>query len=303
MPKGANITNSIRALSNLNSGCYLCPLSCGADRSESSGACGAGGKIKIAKYYLHKFEEPCISGKNGSGTVFFCGCSLKCRFCQNYELSRNLRGKEISVKELADIFRELETAGAENINLVTPTQYSDKIIAALEIYKPEIPVVYNTHGYEKPEILREIDRYVDVYLPDLKFFSPAISKRYTGKENYFEYASKAVAFMVQKPLKIDGNGMMKSGTIVRHLVLPTCTRDSKRIIDFFADNLKDNAYLNLMSQYTPMGDLKGIPELERKITKREYDCVIDYALSKGIEKMFYQKRVSASREYVPVWDY
>ena len=290
-------------LSNLNNGCTICPLSCGADRSKQVGACGAGDKIKIAKYYLHKFEEPCVSGNRGSGTVFFCGCSLKCRFCQNYELSRNLRGKEISVQELADIFYELENLGAENINLVTPTQFSDKIIKALEIYRPEIPVVYNTHGYEKLEILQEIDPFIDVYLPDLKFYSPVLSKRYTGKENYFEYASKAVLFMAQKPLVFDEKGMIKSGTIVRHLVLPTCTQDSKRIIDFFAENLKDKAYLNVMSQYTPMGETDGFPELQRRITKREYDNVIDYAISKGIEKMFYQKRISASEEYVPVWDY
>ena len=287
----------------MNNGCTLCPLSCGIDRSKNTGACGAGNKIKIAKYYLHKFEEPCVSGANGSGTVFFCGCSLKCRFCQNYELSRTLRGKEISVQELADIFHELENLGAENINLVTPTQFSDKIIKALNIYRPKIPVVYNTHGYEKLEVLNDIDPFIDVYLPDLKFYSPVLSKRYTGKENYFEYASKAVIFMTKKPLVFDGNGMIKSGTIVRHLVLPTCTQDSKRIIDFFAENLKDNAYLNVMSQYTPMGDINGFPELNRKITKREYNSVIDYAISKGIEKMFYQKRISASEEYVPVWDY
>ena len=289
-------------LSNLNNGCNLCPLKCGVDRTKSIGACGAGDKIKIAKFYLHKFEEPCISGKNGSGTVFFCGCALKCKFCQNFELSRNLRGKEISVEELAEIFRELEERGAENVNLVTPTQYSDKIIRALEIYKPSIPVVYNTHGYEDVDVLAEIDKYVDVYLPDLKFYSPALSKRYTGKEDYFIKASKAVTFMAKKPLVIEG-GMMKSGTIVRHLALPTCVSDSKKIIDFFADNLKNNAYLNVMSQYTPMGDIKDFPELARKITKREYDSVIDYAISRGIEKMFYQKRLSATEEYIPVWDF
>ena len=288
---------------NLNNGCNLCPISCGADRTKKVGACGAGDKIKIAKYYLHKFEEPCISGKNGSGTVFFCGCSLKCKFCQNFELSRNLRGKEITAGELADIFFELENMGAENINLVTPTQFSDKIIEALNIYKPKIPVVYNTHGYEKPEILQKIYSFIDVFLPDLKFYSQALSTRYTGKSNYFEYASKAVLLMAQKPLIFDKKGMLKSGTIVRHLVLPACASDSKRIIDFFADNLKDRAYLNVMSQYTPMGEITDLPELSRKITKREYDSVIDYAISKGIEKMFYLKRISASEEYIPVWDY
>lgn len=290
-------------LSNLNNSCTLCPISCGTYRSTKVGACGAGDKIKIAKYYLHKFEEPCVSGEKGSGTVFFCGCSLKCRFCQNFELSRNLRGKEISVRELADIFRELENVGAENINLVTPTQYSDKIIKALEIFKPSIPVVYNTHGYEKTDILQKIFPHIDVFLPDLKFFSPTISKRYTGKADYFDFASKAIMFMAQKPLIFDEKGMIKSGTIVRHLVLPANVEDSKRIIDFFADNLADKAYLNVMSQYTPMGDIKDFPELSRRITKREYDSVIDYAISRGIEKMFYQKRVSASEEYVPKWDF
>ena len=200
-------------------------------------------------------------------------------------------------------FFELENMGAENINLVTPTQFSDKIIEALNIYKPKIPVVYNTHGYEKPEILQKIYSFIDVFLPDLKFYSQTLSTRYTGKSNYFEYASKAVLLMAQKPLIFDKKGMLKSGTIVRHLVLPACVEDSKRIIDFFADNLKDRAYLNVMSQYTPMGEITDLPELSRKITKREYDSVIDYAISKGIEKMFYQKRISASEEYIPVWDY
>nr|MBO4517667.1 radical SAM protein [Clostridia bacterium] len=248
----------------MNNGCFLCPISCGAKRTVKVGACRAGDKIKIAKYYLHKFEEPCIAGEKGSGTVFFCGCSLACKFCQNYELSRNLRGKEISVSHLAEIFYSLEKEGAANINLVSPTQYSDKIIDALKIYRPKIPVVYNTHGYEKLDALKKIDEYIDIYLPDLKFCSPALAMRYTGKENYFEYASQAILFMAQKPLVFDKNGMMKSGTIVRHLVLPTCTQDSKRIIDFFAESVGDKAYLNLMSQYTPMGDIKDLPELNRK---------------------------------------
>ena len=287
---------------NLNKGCRLCPVLCNADRKLRAGACGASDKIKIAKYYLHKFEEPCISGKNGSGTVFFCGCSLKCAFCQNFELSRNLRGKEISEKRLADIFLELENAGAENINLVTPTQYSDKIISALKIYRPQIPVVYNTHGYERREILEEIDGYVDVYMPDLKFFSPTLSERYTGKKDYFETAAKAIRFMANKPLRFDENGLMKSGTLIRHLVLPSCVSDSKKILDFIAE-FKESVYVSVMSQYTPFGDVKKFPELNRRITKREYDSVIDYAISLGIENMFYQKRISADKTYIPDWDY
>lgn len=284
--------------------CSLCPNDCKIDRKKSAGACGAGDKIKIAKYYLHKFEEPCVSGGSGSGTVFFCGCSLKCAFCQNYTLSRNERGKEITVRELADIFKSLESAGAANINLVTPTHYADKIVSALDIYKPRIPVVYNTHGYEKTEVLKEMDGYIDVYLPDLKFFSPEVSFRYTGKKDYFAVASRAIEFMASKPLVFGDDGMMKSGTLVRHLVLPQNVSDSEKILDWFSESgVKNNAYINVMCQYTPFGDLSRFPELNRRITKREYEKVIDYAMSLGIEKMYYQKFSSVGKEYIPDWDY
>ena len=283
--------------------CLLCPNQCNIDKSTTVGACGTNGNIRIAKYYLHKGEEPVISGKNGSGTVFFCGCSLKCVFCQNYELSRNLRGKDISVNELADIFKKLESDGAHNINLVTPTHYADKIIDALNIYRPKIPIVYNTHGYENLSMLEVVNEYVDVYLPDMKYFSPTLSKRYTGKENYFEKASKAVEFMINsKPYTLDENGMLKSGVIVRHLVLPQCTSDSKKILDWF-NNFKEKAYINIMSQYTPFGNIDAFPELKRKTTKREYDTVINYALSLDIKNAYYQDFLSANEKYIPSWDY
>lgn len=289
---------------NLNNHfCSLCPNGCKIDKETTKGACGTDNKIRIAKFYLHSFEEPVISGTRGSGTVFFCGCSLKCAFCQNFELSRNLRGKDITVNELADIFKTLESNGAHNINLVNPTHYSDKIIEALKIYRPNIPIVYNTHGYEKIEILEKLNDYIDVYLPDMKFYSPAVSKRYTGKENYFEVASKAVEFMAKsKPYATDKDGLIKSGVIVRHLVLPQNTSDSKKILDWFL-KIKDYAYIDVMSQYTPFGDIEKFPELQRKITKREYNSVIDYAISIGIDKMFYQKQISASEEYIPKWDF
>ena len=283
--------------------CLLCPNSCKVNKQLNKGFCGTNNNVVIAKYYLHKFEEPMISGKNGSGTVFFCGCSLKCVFCQNYELSHSLRGKIITVNELADIFKELENMGAHNINLVNPTHFSDQIIKALNIYKPNIPIVYNTHGYEKIEVLVKLNDYIDVYLPDMKFFSPSVSKRYCGKENYFEFAKKAVEFMSKsKPLVFDENGLIKSGVIVRHLVLPQNVSDSKKILDWFA-NIKDSAYLNVMSQYTPFGQIDSYPELQRKLTKREYENVIDYAISLGLEKMLYQDYKSASTEYIPTWDY
>lgn len=282
--------------------CNLCPNNCNIDRNIKKGACGTDDKIRIAKFYLHKFEEPFISGQNGSGTIFFCGCSLRCVFCQNYELSRSLRGKEISVNELADIFKQLEDKGAHNINLVNPTHYSDKIIQAFEIYKPKIPVVYNTHGYEKIEILKVIDNYVDIYLPDIKYYSEVVSSRYTGKNDYFLVASKAIEFMSNKPILFDDNDMLKSGTVVRHLVLPQNVSDSKKILDWYND-IKDKTYLNLMSQYTPFGDIKNFPELNRRLSKREYQTVLDYAVSLGIENLLYQDLVSADESYIPSWDY
>ena len=283
--------------------CFLCPNGCQIDKSKQKGVCGTDDNIIIAKYYLHPFEEPVISGTNGSGTIFFCGCSLKCVFCQNYELSRNSRGKIISVYELADIFKQLEDLGAHNINLVNPTHYSDKIIDALKIYRPKIPIVYNTHGYERVEVLQAINDYIDVYLPDMKYFSPAVSKRYTGKDDYFRVASKALEFMIEnKPISFGNDKLLKSGVIVRHLVLPQNTSDSKKIIDWFCQ-FKNMAFINIMSQYTPFGQIESFPELQRKITRREYDTVIDYVIVNGIEKAFYQKFDSADEKYIPTWDY
>lgn len=286
----------------MNNKCALCPVKCGAIRNVHAGACGEKSDVRIAKYYLHPYEEPVISGTKGSGTVFFTGCSLKCVFCQNYELSRSLRGKNISVNELADIFKELEDSGAHNINLVNPTHFSDGIIAALKIYKPKIPVVYNTHGYENTEVLERLNEYIDVYLPDMKFCSPALSKRYTGKENYFAVASKAIEFMANKPCVYGKDGLLKSGVIVRHLVLPLCTADSKSVLDWFT-GIKDKAYINIMSQYTPFGNIEKFPELKRRITKREYESVIDYAISLGIKNAYYQEYDSANKKYIPKWDY
>ena len=282
--------------------CNLCPNTCKIDKTIQKGACGTSDDIYIAKYYLHPFEEPCVSGNKGSGTIFFCGCSLKCVFCQNYPLSRNQTGKQISVEQLANVFKELEDMGAHNINLVNPTHYSNKIVDALKIYKPNIPIVYNTHGYENLEVLEKINDYIDVYLPDIKFYSPSISRRYTGKENYFEVTSKAIEFMANKPLVFGQDGMIKSGTIVRHLILPQNVSDSKKILEWFSQ-IKDKAYINIMSQYTPCGEIEKFKELQRKLTKREYDTVIDYALSLGIEKAFYQKLESADETYIPHWDY
>lgn len=281
--------------------CNLCPNACNADRSASAGVCGVTDTIRIAKYYLHPFEEPCISGTNGSGTIFFSGCSLRCAFCQNYEVSRASRGKEITVRQLADIMEELEERGAHNINLVTPTHYAHRIAEATAMRRPRVPVVWNTHGYETKETLRIADSFTDIYLTDVKYHFPAVAARYCGRENYFRFASAAAEFMFEKPL-VFKDGLMKSGTIVRHLVLPQNTDDTLKILDWFAP-FKEKAYLSLMSQYTPFGKIDHLPELQRKITKREYKKTLDYALSLGIENIFVQEMKSSGEQYIPEWEY
>jgi putative pyruvate formate lyase activating enzyme len=283
--------------------CRLCPVECGANRLQGIGGCGVS-HLKIAKYYLHPFEEPCISFKNGSGTIFFCGCNLRCAFCQNYQVSRAKRGKEITPSELADIFKRLEDMGAENISLVTPSHFIPYLVAAFEMYQPKIPVVYNTGSYEKVSTLSLINPFVDIYLPDMKFYSSALSKRYLGKENYFDVASEAIAYMANaKPLKITQEGKMLSGCIVRHLVMPLCTNDSKTILKWFAHELPKDTYLSLMSQYTPFGDVENMKELSRPITAREYQTVADAAFELGIENLFMQERNSSNEKYIPEWDF
>ncbi len=283
--------------------CNFCPNACNVDRKIKKGACGSKEELSISKYGLHNFEEPIISGTSGSGTVFFTGCSLRCVFCQNYELSRVLRGKIVTPNELADIFKFLEDTGAHNINLVTPSHYVKQIIKAFEIYKPKIPIVYNTHSYETLENLELIDPYVDIYLPDLKFFNPQISKRYTGKENYFETAEKSIKFMMDSKKTVIEKGVMKSGVIVRHLIIPLCKSDSFKIIKWFSENVKNGAYLSIMSQYTPIVKNETMPELNRRITAKEYQAIVDYALSLGLDNVFIQDLSSASEVYVPTWDY
>ncbi len=280
--------------------CTLCPVQCGADRKINAGACGVK-RISVAKYCLHAFEEPALSPNKKSGAIFFGGCSLRCVFCQNYELSRAERGKEIRPKELAEIFISLEEAGAENIDLVTPDHLVPMIAEALSIHRPNVPVVYNSSGYCKTETLREIDPYIDVYMPDLKFFSPELAERYTGKKDYFKYASQAINFMAKKPVLFE-NGQMKSGILVRHLILPCCTSDSVKVLDFLKSVLPANAPVSLMRQYTPMGDTEKYPELQRTLTDREYRRVKEYALSLGFSVLYTQDKSSADRSFIPDWD-
>ena len=277
--------------------CGLCPVRCGADRTRQAGACGAGADILLVKYGLHPYEEPCISYKNGSGTVFFGGCALRCAFCQNYELSRARCGREVSAKELAAVFCELEERGAENINLVTASHFVPQLLETFRIRRPKIPVVYNTHAYETLPALRALDPYIDVWLPDLKFFAPALSARYTGRADYFAVASRAVAFMAERKPDLR-EGKMYAGCIVRHLILPLGTGDSLRIIDWFAQ-LRSPATFSLMAQYTPCGEADKYPELRRRITLREYKKVRTYLENSGIPHAYVQELAAADERFIP----
>lgn len=281
--------------------CTQCPVGCRADRSVRSGACSVQG-LKIAKYYLHPFEEPFISFRKGSGCIFFCGCPLKCRFCQNFEVSRATRGKDITAAELADIFKELEDMGADNINLVNPTHYLSDIAEAVSIYRPRIPVVYNTHGYEKIESLQRAADFVDIWLPDLKFISEEMAARYTSRRDYAKYALPAIEYMAQKEPAFDENGKMLTGCVVRHLIMPMGVEDSIKIVNFVA-TLPRTVYFSLMSQYTPCGDIKDIPELQRPITSREYKKVLAAVRAAGLENVFLQDRSSAAESFIPKWDF
>lgn len=283
--------------------CSICPRKCNADRSKALGFCRAPEKFKLARAALHYWEEPCISGKAGSGAVFFSGCNLRCAFCQNYEISRECKGVEVSEKRLMEIFESLIEQGAENINLVNPTHYSHMLAKLLSRWKSPVPIVYNSSGYESVESLKELEGIIDIYLPDLKYIRADRAKRYSNAENYFQVASAAIKEMRrQTEDSFDSNHMMKSGLIVRHLILPQNTNSSLEIIDWLCDNLPDT-YVSLMAQYVPCGDLSGLDEIKRTITKREYKKVVDYALSKNMSKVFIQELSSATSDFIPKFDF
>lgn len=285
--------------------CSLCPRRCNAERDNNknlNGVCKMPLKPVLSRAALHMWEEPCISGKNGSGTVFFSGCSLQCVFCQNFSVSRGETGNEVSVERLAEIFRELEEKGAHNINLVTPTHYAPAIKQALGIYRPKIPIVYNSGGYELPETLKMLEGLIDIYLLDLKYLSAERSLRYSKAADYPQYAKAALLEAYrQKEKCVFENGIMKSGVIVRHLLLPQGTREAMAVFDWVKENLP-NAYFSIMSQYTPCGKAEDYPEINRKVTRREYDKVIDYIAENGFENCFIQERSSAKEEYIPPFD-
>ncbi|MBQ3055338.1 MAG: radical SAM protein [Oscillospiraceae bacterium] len=285
--------------------CELCPRKCNTPRvGEQVGFCGMGTKVKIACAALHFWEEPCISGERGSGTVFFSGCNLKCVFCQNYEISTCHKGYYVSNEELAELFLSLETQGAHNLNLVTPTHFVPQIIEALKLAKTKgfaIPVVYNCGGYERVETIRMLEGFVDVYIPDFKYHSEKLAEEYSSAPGYFEIASNAIAEMVaQVGSPVFGeDGIMRRGVLVRHLMLPGCLFDTKKVIDHLYDTYGDRIYLSLMSQYTPMPQCMDIPKLSKQLSPKHYDAMVDYCVGKGITQAFVQAADSASSAFIP----
>lgn len=284
--------------------CSLCPRECKADRTKKRGYCGCGSSIRVARAALHFWEEPCISGENGSGTVFFCGCTLKCCYCQNFEISHQNIGKDISVNRLSEIFLELQDKGAHNINLVTPTQYLPMILDALDMVKHKlyIPIVYNCGGYEKADSIKRLKGYVDIYLPDLKYYNDDTAVKYSKADGYFGIASKAIEEMIKQvgePV-LDGSGIMKKGVIIRHMVLPGHRKESMDILKWLKDKFEEGSFmLSLMSQYIPAYKSSDYKEINRKITAFEYESVVDEAVRLGLTNGYMQGRKSAAGEYTP----
>ncbi|MBE6778478.1 MAG: radical SAM protein [Ruminococcaceae bacterium] len=286
--------------------CYQCPRQCGAVRTDDNnhgGFCRMPALPVVARAALHYGEEPCISGTNGSGTIFFSGCSLHCLFCQNESISHKGFGKTISIERLADIFRELENDGAHNINLVNPTHFAAQIRKAIELYKPSVPILYNSSGYERPETIHMLDGLVDVYLPDCKYIHSEIAERFSGASDYFEYAQMAIPMMAKQtgPVQLDEHGLIRKGTIVRHLVLPGHTRESIAVLDWLSQ-YKDMLWISLMFQYTPMGNVTGLKELQRSLTRRECDKVWSHVVSLGINDGYIQSLDSTGKDMIPAFD-
>lgn len=262
--------------------CTVCPHNCKVNRIDGKvGKCRANDKVKIALASLHFFEEPCISGTKGSGTVFFSNCNLSCKFCQNYEISALGKGKEISIEELANTFLELQEKGANNINLVTPTIYAYQIIEAIKIAKEkglEIPIVYNSNGYESVDTLKNLKGYIDVFLPDLKYYYDDIALKYSGIKNYFSIATDAIQEMYRQvgSPKLNENGIIQKGLIIRHLVLPNNIDNSKKVLEWIKENIDSNVYVSIMAQYFPCYKAKEIEELKRKLTREEYEEIEEF---------------------------
>lgn len=287
--------------------CKLCPRKCNVDRTKKAGFCGAGEKVRVALVSLHKWEEPCLTGENGAGTVFFAHCNLKCVYCQNFKISSEGYGEEISIERLAEIFLEQQRRGAANIELVTPTHYVPQICNALDIAKLnglKIPVVYNTNSYETVSTLDLLKNRVDIFLPDLKYFDNEIAKDFSNAPNYFNVATAAIRKMFELvgENKFDSAGMMTRGVIVRHLVLPNYRRDSMKILDWLYQNFGDKIFISLMNQYTPLFRAGEFKKINRRLTTFEYDAVTNYAVDIGIKNCYIQIGKTADEKFVPNFD-
>lgn len=284
--------------------CTACPRQCNADRANGVGACGVGEEYRVARAAPHFWEEPCISGTKGSGTVFFSGCNLRCVFCQNYEVSRAECGVAVSEDGLRRIFDMLVEKGVHNINLVTPTHYAPLLAKTLEKYHSPVPVVYNTSGYESVETLKMLEGLVDIYLPDIKYFDGAPAKKYSAAPDYFDFASKAVLEMFRQTgnLSLDGDGIAKKGVLIRHLVLPGNISQAMKIFSWVAESISTEVHISLMRQYVPYGKAKDMPPINRLLTNREYSIVKKKVLSLGFENCYFQSAQAAKEIFIPDFD-
>ncbi len=284
--------------------CMMCPRRCGVDRTKRAGACNATDKIKVALVSVHNFEEPCISGKEGSGTVFFSNCNLRCVYCQNFHISRDGYGKEITINRLAEIFIEQQKRGVNNINLVTPTMYVDSIIEAIKIARDnglKIPIVYNSSGYENIETIKKLNGYIDIYLPDFKYATDRLALKYSGVNNYTSSVIPAIYEMISQvgSPQFDDRGILKKGVIIRHMVLPNNVLNSKMVLKKIAKNYKGKALISVMAQYFPSGNANKYPEINRKVSKKEFLEVEEYLYSIGLENGYIQELGEHEEEYVP----
>lgn len=284
----------------MNKFCNMCPRKCNIDRDKAIGFCKNTRTLKINKLMKHYWEEPIISGSNGSGAIFFSGCNLQCIYCQNYLISSLNNGKEISIDKFVEILKEIDSSNVNNINFVTPTHFTEQILEAFKIYQPKKPVVWNTSGYESVETIKKLKGYVDIYLTDIKYFDPNLSKEYSNAKDYFESTSKSVLEMRKnQPIDIIENGVMKKGIIIRHLALPNCTQDSLKIIDWVYNNIGKDTIFSLMNQYTPYFKATSHPKLNRKLNNLEYKILVNHCLKLGMLNTFTQSNESADTCYIP----
>lgn len=287
--------------------CEICPHKCKVNRNQNQvGRCKSKDIVKIALYSTHNFEEPCISGERGSGTVFFSNCNMNCIYCQNYEISQQGKGKEVTIEQLADIFIKQQEKGVENINLVTPTSYAMQIIEAIKIAKRnglKIPIVYNTNAYEDIETIKKLNGYIDIYLPDLKYYYNELGEKYSKVKNYFEISTRAIKEMYKQvgTPKLDENGIMKKGLMIRHLVLPNNIENSKKVLSWIKENLDENIFVSVMAQYFPTYKAKNVESLNRKLTLQEYEEIENYLFSLNLDNGYIQELGEHEEEYVPNW--